>query len=79
MSSLAEHRTRLVACFALVTLVLHPAGAGAADDDVWAVATAILAAELLREVIHTVFVERRMAVDTIALVARWRWASTWPG
>jgi hypothetical protein len=75
-----------VACFALVTLapggVLHPAGAGAADDDVWAVATAILAAELLREVIHTVFVERRMGVDTIALVAmlaRWRWASTWPG
>jgi heavy metal translocating P-type ATPase len=49
--------------------LLHLAGAGAAGDDVWAVATAILAAELLGEVIHTVFVERRMGVDTIALVA----------
>jgi heavy metal translocating P-type ATPase len=73
MSSLTEHRSRLLAAFALVTLVagglLHLAGAGAAGDEVWAVATAILAAELLGEVIHTVFVERRMGVDTIALVA----------
>ncbi len=73
MSSLAGHRSRLLASFALVTLaaggLLHLAGAGAAGDDVWAAATAILAAELLGEVIHTVFVERRMGVDTIALVA----------
>jgi heavy metal translocating P-type ATPase len=73
MSSLAEHRSRLLAAFALVTLaaggLLHLTGAAHAGDDVWAVAIVILAAELLGEVIHTVFVERRMGVDTIALVA----------
>src|SRR6476646_2055224 len=69
----AEHRSRLLATFALLTLavggVLHLAGAGSAGDGVWKVSVAILAAELLGEVINTVFVERRMGVDTIALVA----------
>jgi heavy metal translocating P-type ATPase len=49
--------------------LLHLAGVGAAGDDVWALGTAVLAVELLGEVIRTVFVERRMGVDTIALVA----------
>lgn len=73
MTWLSEHRSRLLAAFALVTLaaggVLHLAGAGHAGDRVWAVATAVLAVELLGEVIHTVFVDRRMGVDTIALLA----------
>jgi heavy metal translocating P-type ATPase len=70
---LREHRSLLLALFALAALVtgglLHLAGAGSAGDDVWAAAVAILAAELFAEVIHTVFVERHMGVDTIALVA----------
>jgi len=70
---LAEHRSRLLATFALLTLavggVLHLADAGSAGDEVWKVSVAILAVELLGEVIKTVFVERRMGVDTIALVA----------
>ena len=73
MSWLGEHRSRLLAGLALVSLVvggaLHLAGAGRAGDDVWRVAIVILAAELLAEVVHTVFVNRRMGVDTIALVA----------
>jgi heavy metal translocating P-type ATPase len=71
--SLVEHRSRLLAGFGLAAPalggLLHLVGAGVAGDDVWAVATAILASELLGEVIQTVFVERRMGVDTIALVA----------
>lgn len=70
---LVEHRSRLLAAFALLALavggVLHLAGAGSTGDEVWKVSVAILAAELLGEVIQTVFVERRMGVDTIALVA----------
>ena len=73
MSWLGEHRSRLLAGLALVSLVvggaLHLAGAGRAGDDVWRVAIVVLAAELLAEVVHTVFVNRRMGVDTIALVA----------
>ena len=73
MSWLGEHRSRLLAGLALVSLVvggaLHLAGAGRAGDDVWRVAIVVLAAELLAEVVHTVFVDRRMGVDTIALVA----------
>jgi heavy metal translocating P-type ATPase len=64
---------RALAAFALFALIagglLHLVGAGSAGDHVWAVAIVILAVELLGEVIHTVFVERRMGVDTIALVA----------
>ena len=70
---LAEHRSRLQAGLALAALaaggLLHLAGAGKAGDGVWAAATAILSAGLLAEVVHTVFVDRRMGVDTIALVA----------
>jgi heavy metal translocating P-type ATPase len=70
---LGEHRARLLAALALVALVvggvLHLAGAGKAGDEVWKVAIVILAAELLVEVLHTVFVDHRMGVDTIALVA----------
>ena len=49
--------------------VLKLAGAGGAGGDVWAVGIVVLSAELLAEVIHTVFVDRRMGVDTIALIA----------
>ncbi len=70
---LSEHRSRLLAALALGALavggVLHLAGAAKAADDVWRAAIVILAAELLVEVAHTVFVDRRMGVDTIALVA----------
>jgi heavy metal translocating P-type ATPase len=63
----------MLACFALAALgvggLLHLAGAGNAGDDVWAVATGVLALELLGEVLRTVFVDRRMGVDTVALVA----------
>jgi heavy metal translocating P-type ATPase len=72
-SWLVEHRSRLLATFALVALViggvLKLAGAGSAGGAVWAVGIVLLSAELLGEVIRTVFVDRRMGVDTIALVA----------
>ena len=70
---LAEYRNRAAAAFALLALaaggVLHLSGAASAGDAVWMVSVAILAVELLGEVVHTVFIERRMGVDTIALVA----------
>jgi len=68
-----EHRARLLAAVAVTALVvgglLHLAGAGAAGDDVWRAAVALLAAELAFEVVRTVVVDRHMGVDTIALVA----------
>ena len=73
MAWLAEHRSRILAAYALVALtlggVLHLAGERSAGDGVWRIGVTVLAAELLGEVIHTVFVERRMGVDTIALIA----------
>jgi heavy metal translocating P-type ATPase len=73
MTWLIQHRFRVLASFALFSLVtgamLHLFGSASAGDDIWRVAVAILAAELLVEVVHTVVVDRHMGVDTIALVA----------
>jgi heavy metal translocating P-type ATPase len=73
MTWLAEHRSRFLAGFALATLtaggLLKLGGAGDAGDAVWTVAVVICSAELLVEVLHTVLVERRMGVDTVALIA----------
>jgi heavy metal translocating P-type ATPase len=73
MTWLAEHRSRLLAGFAVVALavggLMHLSGAGGAGDSVWRVAIVLLSIELLAEVIRTVFVNRRMGVDTIALLA----------
>ena len=68
-----EHRARILAAFALLALVvggaLHLAGAGAAGEQVWRAAVALLALELAGEVVRTVLVDRHMGVDTIALIA----------
>jgi heavy metal translocating P-type ATPase len=68
-----EHRARILAAVALLALAaggaLHLAGAGAAGDQVWQVAVAVLAGELAFEVARTVLVDHHMGVDTIALVA----------
>ena len=70
---LVEHRARLLAAIAAVSIVvgglMHLAGQGAAGDDVWRAAVALLAAELAFEVARTVVVDHHMGVDTIALVA----------
>ena len=70
---LVAHRSLILAATALAALVagglLHLTGAGAAGDGVWRVAVALLAAELAVEVAHTVLVEHRTGVDTIALLA----------
>jgi len=70
---LITHRSRLLAAFALLAIasggLLELAGAGSVGSDVWAAAVAVLAAELLVEVAHTVVIDRHMGVDTIALVA----------
>ena len=73
MNKLIEHRSRILAGIALLSIVtgglLHFAGQPAAGDNVWRAAVALLAAELLAEVIHTIVVDHHMGVDTIALVA----------
>lgn len=70
---LAEYRSRILAAYALAALtvggLLHVAGEESAGNGVWRIGVIVLAAELLGEVIHTVFLERRMGVDTIALIA----------
>jgi heavy metal translocating P-type ATPase len=70
---LVSHRAPILAAIALIALAvggaLHAAGLGAAGDDVWAATVALLAAELLIEVVHTIVVDHHMGVDTIALVA----------
>jgi len=70
---LVEHRARVLAAIAALSLVvgglLHLAGQGAAGNDVWRAAVALLAAELAFEVGRTVIVDHHMGVDTIALVA----------
>jgi hypothetical protein len=68
-----DHRARVLVCIAAVAIVsgtaLHLAGSGTVGDDAWAVAVALLAAELSVEVVRAVLVDRQMGVDTIALVA----------
>ncbi len=68
-----EHRAQILAAVALTAILaggaLHLAGQGAAGDAVWGAAVAVLAAELLVEVAHTLAVDHHMGVDTIALVA----------
>lgn len=68
-----EHRARILAALAVIAIVvggaLYLAGYGAAGDSVWRATVAVLAAELLFEVLHTVVVDRHMGVDVIALVA----------
>jgi heavy metal translocating P-type ATPase len=70
---LVEHRARVLAAIAAVSIVvgglMHLVGEGAAGDDVWRAAVALLAAELAVEVARTVVVDHHMGVDTIALVA----------
>ena len=70
---LLEHRAQILAVFALAAIVvgglLYLVGEGAAGQAVWAVAVAVLAAELTVEVARTVIVEHSLGVDTIALVA----------
>ena len=70
---LREHGSELQAVFALLALaaggLLKLAGEGHAGDTVWTVVIVILSLELFGEVVRTVFVERRMGVDTIALIA----------
>jgi cation transport ATPase len=68
-----EHRARVLAGIAAVSIVvgglMHLVGEGAAGDDVWRAAVALLAVELAFEVARTVVVDHHMGVDTIALVA----------
>jgi heavy metal translocating P-type ATPase len=70
---LRDNRARILAGGALAALLaggaLHLAGAGTAGDRVWAVAIAVLAAELAFEVVRSVVVDHSLGVDTIALVA----------
>jgi heavy metal translocating P-type ATPase len=72
-ANVLEHRARLLAAFSFGAFaaggLLHLAGKGAIGDDVWAVTVALLAADLLVEVAHTVVVEHHLGVDAIALVA----------
>lgn len=70
---LIEHRALILAAGSLCAIaaggILHAAGRPVAGDEVWGIAVAVLVAELLVEVVHTVVVEHHMGVDTIALVA----------
>ena len=73
MGWLTDHRARILAGFALGGILvgggLHLGGAPSAGNAVWGTVLALLAVELAAEVGRTVFVERHMGVDTIALVA----------
>ena len=70
---LVERRARVSAALAVVALaaggLLHLTGHPQAGQDVWAVAVAVLAAELCVEVVRTILVDHHMGVDTIALIA----------
>ncbi len=70
---LTAHRARILAGVALVSIVvggvLHLTGNPHAGDAVWRTTLALLAVELAVEVARTVFIQRHMGVDTIALVA----------
>ena len=73
MAWLRDNRARLLAGGALAAIVsgglLHLVGAGAAGDQVWAAAVAVLAVDLAFEVTRSVVVDHSLGVDTIALVA----------
>ena len=73
LTSLVEHRARVLAAIALLAItaggLAHLLGAGGGGDEVWAAAIALLATELTFEVGRTIVVHRHMGVDTIALVA----------
>ncbi len=59
-----------LACGALLAGALaHALGNAPLGDGIWRAAVALLAAELAFEVARTIFVERHMGVDTIALIA----------
>lgn len=70
---LIEHRAQILAAVALTAIVaggiLHLLGAADAGQQVWRAAVALLAAELAFDVARTVFIDRHLGVDTIALVA----------
>jgi heavy metal translocating P-type ATPase len=71
--ALIEHRSPVLALTALGAIaagaLLHATGQANAGTAVWRVAVAVLVAELLVEVLHTILFERHMGVDTIALIA----------
>jgi heavy metal translocating P-type ATPase len=71
--ALIEHRSPVLALSALGAIaaggMLDALGHPTAGTAVWGVAVALLAAELLVEVLHTILFEGHMGVDTIALVA----------
>lgn len=73
LRELIERRARILAAIALLAIAvggaLHLTGNGAAGDGVWRATVALLSAELLVEVVHTLVVDRHMGVDMIALVA----------
>ncbi len=73
VSSLIEHRARVLAAIALTALpagaLAHLAGEATTGDDIWRAAVALLAGALAVEVGRTIVVEHHMGVDTIALVA----------
>lgn len=70
---LIAHRAPILAAGALGAIAagacLHAVGQPTVGDRVWGAAVAVLAAELLLEVLRTMVVERHMGVDTIALLA----------
>ena len=72
-AGMVEHRAQLLTAIAVLSIaaggLLHLVGAGAAGDQVWGAAVALLAVELAFEGVRTVAVEHHMGVDTIALVA----------
>ena len=73
LRALVEHRALILASIALCAIavggILHATGLTAVGDDVWRATVALLAAELLVEVVHTIVTDHHMGVDTIALIA----------
>ncbi len=71
--ALVERRAWVLATLAVGALLAgglaHLAGSGGLGDDIWRSAVVLLSAELALEVLRTIFLERHMGVDTIALVA----------
>jgi heavy metal translocating P-type ATPase len=71
--ALVDHRAAILASIAACAIaaggLLAAAGAYGARDRVWQGAVALLSAELAVEVAHTIFIDRHMGVDAIALVA----------
>ncbi len=73
LAALLAARSEILAASALLALAVGGAllavGASAAGRSVWTVAVGVLALELSVEVLRSLFVERSLGVDTIALVA----------